>query len=119
LQLDIQSGLVAAGILMKDVAQNSNATVPGDLEHFEGLLDGLVENIVLAASGCVARPSPTWPPLPPRDSKVRVTQMLVNITNALQALQAAILRCDVPVASSIICQVKRLFEDASAYWATA
>jgi hypothetical protein len=41
--------------------------------------------------------------------------MLEDVENALQAVQAAILRCDVPAASSIICRVKQLFEDASVY----
>jgi hypothetical protein len=116
LQLKIQASLVAAGTLMNDIAQRSNATVPDDLKKSRSLLDGLVENIVLAPSGCVARPSATWPPLSPRDSEIRVMQMLGDITNALQALQVAILRCDIPLASSVICQVKRLFENASAYW---
>jgi hypothetical protein len=90
-------------------------TVPGDVEDFRGLLDEVVGTIVVSSSGCVTRPSATWPPLTPRDSKVRVTQMLEDVENALQAVQAAILRCDVPAASSIICRVKQLFEDASVY----
>jgi hypothetical protein len=115
LQLSIQAGLVTLGTLINDVSQDSNITVPDDLRQLSGLLDELAE-IVLPLNGCMVNPTATWPPLPVRDSRVRVTQILEGMVSGLRALSAAVLRCDIAAASSIICQVERLFVDANAYW---